>query len=127
MGVKDMSGAFHSSEHTCGREIIAPAAETQKFSSNVECQTTRPHKIKKKSFEARTGVDAGFHGTIAGAERKRFDEATMLSSKMIIEDNSTQPKFAKNFQRTATFSEHSIIVPPLYIVCSMYRTYYVLQ
>jgi len=113
MGVKDMSGAFHSSEHTCGREIIAPAAETQKFSSNVECQTTWPHKIKKKSFEARTGVDAGFHGTIAGAERKRFDEATMLSSKMIIEDNSTSAKCWRQNQRTAIFSELSIIVPPL--------------
>jgi len=64
MGVKDISGAFHSSEHACDSEIIAPQAETKKNSSNVECQTTWPHQIKKKSYEARTGFDVSTWGFV---------------------------------------------------------------
>ena len=36
----------------------------------------------------RTCLAVGSKGPNARAERKRFDEATMLSSKMIIDDNS---------------------------------------
>ena len=36
--------------------------------------------MTKKSFEVRTGVAGASQGPNAGAERKRLDEATMLSS-----------------------------------------------
>jgi len=42
--------------------------------------------MKNKSIDARTCVVTGFQGPNAGAERKRFDEATILSSKMNVEE-----------------------------------------
>ena len=75
-------------------------------SSNQEEIIRSAHRFRR--------VDVGFRGTNAGAERKRFDEATMLSSKMIIEDNSISAKKCwRQNQRTAVFyEEFSITAPP---------------
>jgi len=67
----------------------------------------------------RTCLAVGSKGPNARAERKRFDEATMLSSKMNFEENSN---FAEEFQRQRLLSPKSelfIIAPPLYS-CTYY-------
>jgi len=48
-------------------------------SPEVSQQVTRPHRFSKKTIRVRTGVVADSQEPNAGAERKRLDEATMLS------------------------------------------------
>ena len=61
----------------------------------------------------RTCVVAGSQGTNTGAERKRFDGTMMLSSKMIIKDDSTQAKSWREDSANGHFLDLSIVAPPL--------------
>ena len=72
--------------------------------------------MNNKSIDALTCVVMGFQGPNAGAERKRFEEATMLSSKMNVEEKSNFAEIIQRQRLLSLKSELFIIAPPLYLL-----------